>query len=432
MDYQERGEIGRGGMAVVYLADGPSGQVALKRPLPWDGCKERLTREISVLTSLDHPNVMPVLDHDMDDAGEPWYAMPLSRGSLIKLGEAGDLGTDAEAVCRSVLEDVCAGLGAMHEVGLVHRDVSPNNVLALEDPTRTAGFRWAIADCGIVRRPAGDTTEGLTGSASQIGTRGYVAPESYGDPSAVTMAADVYALGRIFARLLTGERPVLTVPLLPDGDWRSVVRAFTHNDPTRRPQTATKALSRAEDLLAALPTSEKTDFRAQIRQHGGKLRPDNPLWNTVRDNLDDVDFMLDDLPSVELSAASNLARADPESGAAIGEGLALHLANGDWGRRSFDAANHRLDWIKACMEGLIRASRLDLLGDVAAAYCEAVAMWDRYDHNDRLRAWLSAMADPAGTEMARAIRAAGTTDYFKGLMEGRSFVSTSLAALLQR
>lgn len=122
--YDEEVELGRGGMAVVYEATHPDrpGTLALKRPLPFPHAGERLRREIEALTRVDDPNVMPVVDHGVDGEGQPWYAMPLALGSLKALWEAGTLGTDAETVCLDVLEDVCAGLGAIHAAGYVHRD----------------------------------------------------------------------------------------------------------------------------------------------------------------------------------------------------------------------------------------------------------------------------------------------------------------------
>lgn len=121
--------------------------------------------------------------------------------------------------------------------------VTPNNVLGFPDQERGSGVRWVIADCGLARRPLGETTEGLTGSVSRLGTDGYMAPESFGDPHSVTESADVYSLGRILAFLLTGRRPTVTTPLLPDdGPWRPVVRRFTRPDPAERPRTADEAL----------------------------------------------------------------------------------------------------------------------------------------------------------------------------------------------
>lgn len=95
LPYREIEEIGRGGMAAVYRAENiqTGTEAALKRPMPWDGCNDRLRREADSLSSIEHPHVMPVLDTGTDTDGNHWYAV----GSLDKLWAKGFLGTDAEA-----------------------------------------------------------------------------------------------------------------------------------------------------------------------------------------------------------------------------------------------------------------------------------------------------------------------------------------------
>ena len=432
---EENDELGRGGMAVVYAASHPdfTGVVALKRPLPWPQAADRLRREIEALTAVDHAHVMPVLAHGVDDDGEPWYTMPLAMGSLKNLWEDGRLGDDAEAVCSDVLDGISSGLAAMHEAGYVHRDVTPNNALAFHDPDRASGVRWVIADCGLARRPLGDSTEGLTGSVSRLGTDGYMAPEGFGAPHLVTESADVYSLGRILAWLLTGVRPSLVTPLLPAaGPWRAVVRAFTRNNPDERPQSMPAAVERARTLLSSLPTSDKVDFRVHVGKNEGQLPPNDQMWTVVEDQIRDRDFMIDDLVLIRASAARALAEERPEVAAMIAEQLAQHLTNADWTGRSFDSANAPLNWIKAVLEGLLAAGRVDLFGDTAPAYCEAVKTWDRYPHNGRLVPWLASMQAPFATSMARAIQDSGTTEYFRTITDGRRVSDTSLAALLQK
>jgi len=434
-DYDETAPLGRGGMAVVYRATSKDSKaiVALKRPLPWPQADDRLRREIEALTAVTHDNVMPVRDHGVDEAGKPWYTMPVAEGSLKSLWESGRLGSDAEVVCRDVLQDICAGLGAMHDARYVHRDVTPQNILGFKDPFRDLGISWVIADCGLVRRPIGETTEGLTGSASRLGTDGYMAPESFGAPHEVTEAADVYSLGRIFAALLTGERPVLVTPLLPqDGAWRPVVRLFTKYDPRERPQTMPEAQRRAEELLEELPTSEKASFRAEVAAKGGRLTAQDPLWDVVSEHLGDFAFMVDDVTDVRASAAQDLAETRPELAAAIAERLAGHLTSGEYGTgRDFDSTNVHLNWIKAVLDGLLATERLELFGDLAPDYCRAVAAWDRWPHNNRLVPWLSALRDRAATSMARGIQHSGETTYFRSITEGRRFADPALSALLE-
>ncbi len=151
--------------------------------MPWDGCNDRLRREADSLASIDHPHAIPVLDTGTDNAGQHWYAMPIAVGSLGKLWATGFLGSDPEALCRVILDEVCSGIGALHDEGLVHRDLQPGNVLALADRKTASGIRWVVADLGLVRRPLGQTTNNLTGSASVLGTLGYIAPEVHGDPT---------------------------------------------------------------------------------------------------------------------------------------------------------------------------------------------------------------------------------------------------------
>lgn len=425
--------LGRGGGAAVYRArhPGDSDYVALKRPQPFDLCDERLQREIQVLAKMSHAHLMPVLAHGVDDEGHPWYTMPLARGSLKKLWLSGEVGDDVDSVCAEVLEHVCLGLGAMHSAGFLHRDVNPNNILALDDPQAPKRHRWVVADCGLARRPLGETTQGLTGSATLLGTTGYIAPEGFGKPHAVTEAADIYSLGRVLGWLTTRQDPVLIQPLLPEGPWRPVVRTFTFDDPLRRPQTMPEALEKSQQLRSELPTSEKAQFRTELREKGSRIKTDSPLWDLALENLEDYAFLIDDVIAIQTSSVRRFAASRPDEASRLGERMALHLVQGDWGHRDFDSANQNLDWVHSVLEGLVDANRFDLLEDVGAVYCGAAAQWNRFAHNDVLARWLTKLDDRAGDAMARAIHQSHETEFFGRITGGKSFTSASLDGLLE-
>jgi hypothetical protein len=192
-----------------------------------------------------------------------------------------------------------------------------------------------------------------------------------------------------------------------------------------------EALSRAHEELREFRLSDKVDFRSQLADKGGALRADNPLWDIVLEHLDDYDFMVDDLTAIAPSAVSKLAIAEPEKAAAIAARLAQHLAEGDFGLRQFDQINVHLGWILSALEGLTAADQSGLFEDVAVPYCEAVEQWDRYPHNDLLRSWLPTLSGPVGDAMASAIRQAGATEYFKGIIGGRRISNPRLAGLLE-
>lgn len=432
-DYETLGELGQGGMAVVYKARRrrDSRLVAVKRPRSFPHCDERLKREVDVLSKLDHPHLMPVLGYGVDDDKKWFYAMPVARGSLKSLWESGVLGADVDAVAAEVLEQVCLGLQAMHDADYLHRDVKPANVVALDDESYPNGYRWVVADCGLVRRPLGETTYGLTGSASRLGTDGYIAPEGFGDPHNVTKAADVYSVGRIIAWLVTGESPVLIRPLLPEGSWRPVVRAFTYDDPDRRPQSMTEALERTASLRVELPTSEKAEFRTEVRDRGGNLRLDNPLWEVALENIDDHAFMVDDVIEIEHDAVMRFATSRPGDAARLAERMARHLIDGEWGHRNYDHANTVLDWILAVIKGLDKAAQYGPVEDVAVAYCEAASSWNRFSHNDRVSRWLTELRGKGADAMARAIHQTGETQFFRDITRQQRFASPALTGLLE-
>jgi serine/threonine protein kinase len=195
--YRIERTLGRGAMAVVYLARDEElhRHVAIKilsEQLGADeGIRARFLREARLASRLSHPNVVQV--YDANAAGARLFiVMEYVAGST--LAECGTLPPD-EAVDLAL--QACAGLQHAHAAGLVHRDVKPANLLLREDGV------LKIADFGIAR--AADTTQ-LTSQGTILGTAAYLAPEQAAGDT-VGPAADIYSLGAVLYELLTGRPP---------------------------------------------------------------------------------------------------------------------------------------------------------------------------------------------------------------------------------
>ncbi len=200
-EFEIEGELGRGGMAVVYLAT----DVHLRRKvaikvLPPDltfgkGTIERFRREAQTAAQLDHPNIIPV--YRISTGGDLfWYAMKYIEGrsldEILKEGLRFDLGG-----CIEILDQVAAALDWAHRRQVVHRDVKPANIMI--DPTG----RVTMADFGIAKALSKTS---LTASGSAIGTPNYMSPEQCMGGE-ITGAVDQYALGVVTYQMLSGKLP---------------------------------------------------------------------------------------------------------------------------------------------------------------------------------------------------------------------------------
>jgi serine/threonine protein kinase len=201
--------IGRGGVSVVYLAEHLQlgRKVALKVLFPHladdPAFRDRFIRESRTAAELDHPNIVTVFDAGEVD-GLLYLSMRYIDGSDLEevVAEQGSL-DPWRAV--TIVSMVAAALDVAHDEGLVHRDVKPGNIL-LSRPGSPLE-RAYLADFGITKRIATVTTQGaLTRTGQFVGTVDYVAPEQI-QGEVVDGRADVYSLGCVLFRCLTGDPP---------------------------------------------------------------------------------------------------------------------------------------------------------------------------------------------------------------------------------
>ncbi|HYH63920.1 MAG TPA: serine/threonine-protein kinase [Urbifossiella sp.] len=190
--YHVLGELGRGGMGVVYRAFDPDlkREVALK--LVPGGDDGRFRFEAEAAARLDHDNVVPVY-HVGDDAGVPFLVMKVMEGGSLA-AKLKALGRRPHHEAAALVRDVALGVHHAHQRGLLHRDLKPGNVLL------DADGRPHVADFGLAK-PLDVSV------SSTAGTVAYMAPELARGDRALTVAVDVHALGAILYELLTGAPP---------------------------------------------------------------------------------------------------------------------------------------------------------------------------------------------------------------------------------
>jgi tetratricopeptide (TPR) repeat protein len=210
--YRLDGEIGRGGMAVVYhardLQHGRDVAVKVVRPELAVGIgTERFLREIHIAASLQHPHILPVFDSGSAN-GLLYYVMPYVSGESLRdrLQREGQLPL-IEAL--RIAHEVADALAYAHGRGVVHRDIKPANILLSGYPPDSSGDGWhaIVADFGVARALLAAGSDQLTGTGCVVGTPEYMSPEQAGGEATLDGRSDIYSLGCVLYEMLAGEPP---------------------------------------------------------------------------------------------------------------------------------------------------------------------------------------------------------------------------------
>ncbi|WP_405829942.1 MULTISPECIES: serine/threonine-protein kinase [unclassified Streptomyces] len=194
--------LGQGGMGRVLLGAGPDGRlVAVKQVLAHfaddEGFRARFRREVAASRKAPGIYTAAVMDAD-PDAPTPWLASVFVRGpSLGAAVEA--VGVLPEETVRRLAAGLATALLEIHRVGLVHRDLKPDNVLLAEDGVR-------VIDLGIARMTEGEGNTGLTRTGWVIGSPSFMSPEQ-AESKPLTPASDVFSLGSVLVMAVTGSSP---------------------------------------------------------------------------------------------------------------------------------------------------------------------------------------------------------------------------------
>jgi len=201
--YQVEHELGRGGMATVYLAhdlrhDRKVAVKVIRSELAAGMGADRFLNEIRLTATLQHPHILPL--YDSGQAGQLlYYVMPYVAGGSLRarLEREGTLPID-EAV--RIVEEAAGALDFAHRQGVVHRDVKPENVLLEEGHA-------VVADFGVARAVGAARVERITQAGATVGTPDYMSPEACAGEDLLDGRADQYSLGCVFYEMLAGRPP---------------------------------------------------------------------------------------------------------------------------------------------------------------------------------------------------------------------------------
>jgi Leucine-rich repeat (LRR) protein len=233
--YVVEGFLGQGGMGAVYKGL----QMPLKRPVAIKilargvgmdyGFEERFKREAYAMAALTHPHIVQV--YDCGDAGENFLFISME---MVEGGDLSDALKNKQVtpeLALKLMPQICDGLQAAHERGIIHRDIKPANIFLTKDG------RAKVADFGLAKKL--DTTGTMvTKTGLGLGTPDYAAPEQYDNLPDIDHRADIYSLGVMMYQLLTGS--------IPRGSWKA-------------PSTRAAVDPRLDDVVLKALASDRDD-----------------------------------------------------------------------------------------------------------------------------------------------------------------------------
>ncbi len=210
--YRIERKLGEGGMSYVYQAQevDTGRSVAVKILIPRlsrdPASVERLRREATIATRLNHPNVCPILRLGQTSDRLIYLVMPFLEGEPLSEQET-RRGPFQLGDGIPLLVQMCHGLGHAHDLQIIHRDLKPENVMLVPDPEMPNGLRAVVMDFGLAKeRRAGPDVVKLTATGIVLGTPEFMSPEQIrGKP--LDARSDIYALAVLAFELFTGQLP---------------------------------------------------------------------------------------------------------------------------------------------------------------------------------------------------------------------------------
>ncbi len=257
-------EIGAGGMGVVYLAQHSllKRNTALKLLKPEQvnrRTRALFEREVQLISSLNHPNIVQVYDSGSTLSGLFYYAMEYVDGmTLDELVERSGVTSPARTV--HIMKQVCGALQVAHSKSLIHRDIKPHNIMICHK--EDGGDMVKLLDFGLVKQMNSENAQTLTGAWA--GTPRYMAPERFHSPGAVDERTDIYSVGAVTYWLLVGQHP-------------AVLNVSNSSSEIAHPSNATKQLIPTDldqlvaDCLSVIPEL-RPQSTAELLRRLGEIR----------------------------------------------------------------------------------------------------------------------------------------------------------------
>ena len=314
-------KIAEGGMGTIYRGrDRRDGRIVAVKIMPPHMAAnpillKRFEQEFKAAKKLDHPNIVRALDFDAT-ASSPYLVMEFVEGESLgqQLERKGPMG-EAEAI--KMIAQVAQALHRAHKIGLIHRDVKPDNVLVNTDGVAK------LADLGLVKEA--ETDLNLTKTGRGLGTPHFMAPEQFRNAKNVDVRCDIYSLGATLYMMVTGELPFKSSG--PLDAWMKKIQ----ND-LRAPRDIVPALSERVNWAVLRAMSADADQRP----------------NSCREFIEDL-------------TGHSTRRAPPAAGSAPVPGELWYLVYKD-----DEGATHT---VKGSGQAIRRSLRDGLLGDAANIRC---------------------------------------------------------------